>query len=321
MNLTRNGIIIIASLFILGLFIVYSRVQDVKKEHRYTIGILQTATHPALDAARDAFIDAIKEKVGNKVAFVVRNGQGTISSIHSIAQQFHAKQDIDAIFAIATPAAQAIISVEQQKPICIAAVSVTSGTKEFFSASNVYGVSDMINVGAEVTAMNDLLPSLKTVGIIYCTAETNSIAMSQEMVRELEKRGINPLLIGVTSEAEIGIALTSALRKVDALLAPTDNMVANSIALIADMADKAGKPLIVSDNMLVEYGAFMARGVDYYESGKQAGLLTVEVLFNGKNPDELSIIPVDNKDIFINKQVSQKLNIDIPSLLKNVFFI
>ena len=42
------------------------------------IGILQTASHPALDAAREGFIDTIKAKLGNNVECVISNAQDSI---------------------------------------------------------------------------------------------------------------------------------------------------------------------------------------------------------------------------------------------------
>src|SRR5204863_2998317 len=139
---------------LVGAYIFKMRKQSKQKGALYTIGILQTASHPALDAARQGFVDEIKSQVGDKINFVISNGQGSVSTIHTIAQQFHAKQNIDGIFAIATPAAQAMISVEKEKPICVAAVSVTPAVQELLKGNKVFGVSDMIDVRAEVEAMN-----------------------------------------------------------------------------------------------------------------------------------------------------------------------
>ncbi len=298
-------------------FFVLRKETDIKKEGAlYTIGILQAASHPALDAARQGFMDEVRAQTGDTIAFVVHNGQGSIATIHSIAQQFHAKQDIDGIFAIATPAAQAMTSVETEKPVCVAAVSLTPALRELLKGDNVFGMSDMIDVHAEVDAMHKLLPDAKNIGILFSTAEINSVTTADIMVKELEKSGLTPLLIGVTSEADIEPALASALRKVDVVLAPTDNMVANAIALIADIMQKAEKPLIVSDNMLVKYGALMARGVDYYQSGKLAGALAVQVFVHGKKPSELSIKKAETKEIFVNKDVCERLGIIIPDSIK-----
>jgi len=304
MEFKRNMTLLLIIGLGIGAIALYKTIVVRKKDQLFTIGIVQTASHPALDAVREGFVAAIQGAAGDKIDCVVRNGQGSISSIHTIAQQFHAKQDIDALFAIATPAAQAAVSVEKEKPIIIAAVSLSPQLSDILSASNVCGISDMIDVGKEVEAMRALLPdAIKTVGILYCTAEINSVAMAQKMVVELERVGYIPVLVGVTSEADIEPAILSSARKVDVFLAPTDNIVANAIQLIVDLVNKVNKPLIVSDNMLVKHGALMARGVDYYESGRQAGDIALQLLLHNQNPRNLPIVQANNKEIFVNKKV------------------
>ena len=99
-------------------------------------------------------------------------------------------------------------------------------------------------------------------------------------------------------------------------------MVANAIALIADIMQKQQKPFVVSDNMLVKHGALMARGVDYYESGKQAGALAVQLCMHGKKPHELSIIKAQTKEIYVNRKICDMLGIVIPdSIKKDVVYI
>jgi putative ABC transport system substrate-binding protein len=303
------------AIIITGIIIFKKQVTRSKINNKWTIAILQTASHPALDAAREAFMTTLQQKLGNDIGFIVNNGQGSISTIHTIAQQFHARSDIDAIYTIASPAAQAMISIEKTKPIIIAAVTVAPELTTQFTEPNICGVSDMINVHAEIEAMHALLPNLKTVGIIFNTAEANSIAVSKIMARELERLKITPLIAGIASESDIEPAVMSTLRKVDALIAPTDNTIANTIALITDLARKAEKPLIVSDNMLVKYGPLMARGVDYYESGIQAAHVALDLLINHKKPYELPILNAESKSVFINTQTLAHLKLTIPDSL------
>jgi putative ABC transport system substrate-binding protein len=303
------------AIIVIGAIILKKSLTNSQTNTKWTIAILQTASHPALDAARDGFIKTLQQKLGADIGFVVSNGQGSISTIHTIAQQFHARNDINAIYAIATPAAQAMASVEKEKPIIIAAVTVAPELRISFAEPNICGVSDMINVRAEIEAMHALLPNLKTIGIIFSTAEVNSAAVSKIMATELERAGINPLIVGIASESDIEPAVMSTLRKVDALIAPTDNVVANTIALIADLARKAEKPLIVSDNMLVKYGPLMARGVDYYESGTQAAGIALDLLINHKKPYELPILGAESKNVFVNTQSVTALKVEIPDSL------
>ncbi|HSC25426.1 MAG TPA: ABC transporter substrate-binding protein [Candidatus Babeliales bacterium] len=316
MKTKKNTVFLLVSLFVVGFILLYKRSYIQKADALFTIGILQTASHPALDAAREGFIIKIQEKIGKdkNIDFVIRNGQGSINNIHMIAQQFHAKQNIDAVFAIATPAAQAMVSIEKEKPIIIAAVSVAPQLSDIYSAQNVCGVSDMIDVRKEIEAMKVLLPKeMKTIGIIYCTAEVNSVAAAEQMVIELQRVGYIPVLIGVSLESEIESALLSAARMVDVFLAPTDNMVANTITLIVDIARKTNKPFIVSDNMLVKHGPLMARGIDYFESGKQAAEIALQVLVQHKKPQDLPIISGDAREIYVNRKTLEKLGLTIPN--------
>ena len=316
--MNNNRAIITLSLiaiFVIGAITLKKSLSRGQTGKKWTIGILQTASHPALDAARDGFINSLQQKLGDDIGFVVNNGQGSIGTIHTIVERFHARQDINAIYAIATPAAQAAASVEKEKPIIIAAVTVSPELGISFDEPNICGVSDMINVRAEVEAMHQLLPNIKTVGIIFSTAEVNSIATSKVMISELERVGYIPVIVGIAAESDIEPAIMSALRKVDALIAPTDNVIANTIGLIADLARKAEKPLIVSDNMLVKYGPLMARGVDYYESGTQAADVALQLLINHKKPYELPILKADSKNVFVNMQTLTNLNLTIPDAL------
>ena len=286
------------------------------QKNKYTIGIIQTTSHPALDAAREGFMSTLQQKLGNDIGFTLSNGQGSINTLYSIAQQFHARQDLDAVYAIATPAAQAMASVEKETPIIIAAVTVAPELGINFDQPNVCGVSDMINVSAEIEAMQQLLPDIKTVGVLFTTAETNAVATSKVMITQLEKAGYTPISIGIASESDIEPAVMSALRKVDALLAPTDNTIANTVALIADLARKAEKPFIVSDNMLVKYGPLMARGVDYHHAGIDAAHIALQLLVNHKKPYELPIAHAESREIFVNIQTADALKIEIPEKIK-----
>ena len=320
----KNNFLIIV-IIVVGLsgIIAFKRFfQKNSKQTRWTIGIIQTASHPALDAAKNGFIDYVQKQLNNDVSFIVRNGEGSVNALHSIAHQFNAQSNIDLVYAIATPAAQALLSIEKNKPIVLAAVTVVPGIGIEFNQPNVCAISDMINVPSEIAAMHQLLPMVKTVGILFNTAEINAVSMSKVMVVELEKIGLESQLVGFSSEADIEAAVASALRKVDALIAPTDNSVANAIALISNLAQRARKPLIVSDNMLVKYGALMARGVDYYQSGKEAGMCAVQILTQHTKPYELSIMNVDTKEIFVNKKVMQELDVVIPKMVeKDVVFV
>lgn len=304
------------SLFIFS-FMLIKYVNKSTTGATYSIGILQTASHPALDATRDGFIEALTEKLGTSVAYTIQNAQGSIVSAHAIAQQFHANANYDAFFTIATPAAQAMSAVEHTRPIILAAVTDPQALGLIHPTSNVCGVSDAINVKAEVEMITQLVPEARTVGILYSAGETNSITTARLMSQELIRLGLTPIDFVMHSEADVPAVVSLACRKADVLLAPTDNMIASSIQLITSLALQYHKPLIVSDNMLVHFdGVLAARGVDYVESGKQAGAIAYALIVEGKKPSELPILQPVTNTVYINQQRLMALGLTIPASLQ-----
>ena len=81
----------------------------------YTIGVLQLTEHSALDAANDVFVKAIKES-GLKVKIDQKNAQNDQSTCKSIADKF-VGDNVNLIYAIATPAAQAAAGATADIPI------------------------------------------------------------------------------------------------------------------------------------------------------------------------------------------------------------
>jgi len=305
----------LAATFVLSLVII----KNMKKPAvtaLYTIGILQTASHPALDAVREGFVEELQSKFGNDIAFVVQNAQGSVSQAHTIAQQFHANRQLNGVFAIATPAAQAMSAVEKIKPIVIAAVTDPNALGLIYPMTNVCGVTDAINVPGEIDMLIELVPSVKTIGLLYTSGETNSLVMAKQMREELEARGLVVTDFAVSNESDLPAVTELACRKVDVLLAPTDNMVACAISLITTITLKYKKPFIVSDNMLLKFGPLAARGVDYKTTGKQAAQLAYKVLVEGEKPYELPIEQAESTKAFVNEATLNALGLVIPESLK-----
>lgn len=313
----KKIVIMVASIcLIVTSFIVTNYIKKSAKKATYTIGILQTASHPALDAVRDGFVAELKKCKGDDVDLLIYNAQGSIVNVHAIAQQLCAYQHIDAFFAIATPAAQALATLEKKRPIVIAAVTDPYALGLIHPTTNVCGMQDMIDVVATVEMLTQLVPQAKTVGLIYSSGEANSIALTKHMRTQLIAKGLTVTDFAFSGELDIATTTELACRKTDVILAPTDNLVASSIALIVAIAHKYKKSLIVSDNMLVAQGALAARGVDYKESGKQAGITACKILIAGKKPHELSIEQSLCEHIFVNQKTLALLGLSIPQELQ-----
>mgnify|MGYP000291871241 CR=1 FL=1 len=298
-------------------FVIIKKLKKTKATDSYEIGILQTASHPALDASRQGFMKQLSTRLGDKINFVIHNAQGNISQAHAIAQQFHANKELDAFFAIATPAAQALAAVEKQKPIVLSAVTDPANLGLIYQKTNVTGVSDMIDVPGTIDMITQLVPHAQTVGLLYTSGETNSITLAEKMRQSITDRGLTPLDFAVSNEADMQTVVQLACRKADVLLAPTDNTIAASIPLIISLCAKYNKPFIASDNMLVHSGALAARGVDYKQCGAQAANMMYRMLIDGIQPDTLAVERSNSNTIYINKKVANTLGIVIPQKIQS----
>ena len=96
----------------------------------------------------------------------------------------------------------------------------------------------------------------------------------------------------------------------DALYIPTDNLVVSGIKLINTEALLAKKPIVTSENSSVELGALFTMGLDYYELGKRAGQMAVEIL-KGKKISELPFESSKKMTLYVNEDTAAALGIDV----------
>lgn len=291
---------------------------EVKKN--YKIGVTQIVEHPALDSAREGFVEGLKEAgIEDNVEFVNKNAQGDMGTAQIIAQGF-VDEKVDMIYAIATPVAQASFNATKEIPIMISAVTdpVSAGLAESNEKpnTNVSGTSDAAPVDLQLKLLTDLGIKPQKVGFIYNTSEKNSEVQLEILKAEVKKLGWEIEPLGVTSVTEIEQGLDVLLDKVDVLYAPTDNMVASSIQLVANKALAKKVPVLGAESKLVEGGALATCGVDYFELGRQTGLMAAKVLA-GEDISTMPIKTAENPGITINMATAKALGIEISDELKN----
>lgn len=291
--------------------------ENEKKTVKKKVGIIQLIQHDALDQANKGFIDGLAEKGykdGENIEIEQQNASGKQDTAQQIAGQFvSAKKDL--IFAIATPTAQACYNATKDIPIVFSAVTnpVNDGLAKDWKSSdcNTTGTSDMANIDEQLALLKEVLPNAKTLGVVYTTSETNSVNQVNELELLAAKYNLKIKKIGVANINEINQVLSNAMGDIDVLYAPTDNNVAASYELVAQIALKANKPVIGAEPAVVEKGGLLSKGIDYYELGKMAGYKAAEIL-DGKNPQDIEIETMKELAITVNTDVAKKLGITIP---------
>ena len=285
-----------------------------KEDEKITIGITQIVEHPALDAARKGFIDVLKaSEFASRIEFEEKSAQGDMAVAQTIAEEFvNSKKSM--ILAIATPTAQASFNATKEIPILITAV--TDPKAAGLVGENVTGTSDATPLDKQFTLLKKLYPNAKTVGIIYNIGEQNSEIQVNEAKALSGKFGLKIEAVGVSNINEISQGLDSLLDKVDVMYAPTDNLIASSMPLIAEKSTAKKKGIIAGEKGMVEAGALATEGIDYYELGKQTGEMAIKVL-KGEKPENLAIKTLEKTELVINTKAFAALGLVIDEELKS----
>lgn len=301
------GLLLLAA----GSFITFKYKYSQTYTPTIKIGILQTASHPALDACREEFIkefDSYYKPVNPFYEFIIKNGEGSIMNLHTAAQELQSNTDIKLFYVIATPALQTLAPLETERPIIFAAVTDPSQVIDA-DQKNVTGVKDSIDTNLIIEKVIKTFPMAKKFGLIYSPSEINSTILVQAFKKALTSNGLTYTDVTITSDTEVSASVTHALSQVDLLLAPTDNLVANTAPLIAQLAQEYKKPFIVSDLTLYNSGATMALGISYHTIGREAGKIAHEILKENKHVSEIPYQQTAMEPEKINKTLYEHMNL------------
>lgn len=284
----------------------------------YRIGVVQIVQHPALDAARDGFVAALKAagyENGKNVRFDFQNAQGDMATAQAIARKFVDDRD-DLILAIATPTAQACARVTDSIPILITAVTdpVSAGLVRDLKkpGTNVTGTSDLTPVANQLELLKKIVPKARRIGILYNAGESNSLVQVKLAEQAADKLGLTLVKASVAGSAEVLQSAQSLVGRVDAIYVPTDNTVVSAIESVIKVANANRLPLIAGEESCVRRGALATVGINYYELGVQTGRMAVRVL-RGAKPAEYPIEYQKKVSRVINLSAAQAAGIEVPA--------
>ncbi len=283
----------------------------------YDIGITQIVSHPALDAVAQGFKDALEEE-GIQANFDEQNAQGELPVASTIAEKFVA-DNVDLILAIATPTSQAAVQATDEIPVLFAAVTdpVAAGLVDDPEnpTANVTGVSDKLPIQPHLDLVKELVPDIKTLGVLYNAGEANSVALVEEERRLAEEMGWEVQEATVASSAEVLSAAQSLIGRVDAISVLTDNTVVSAFESVVKVGQENGIPIIAGDIDSVERGAAAAYAFDYYEHGRQAGRMAARWL-TGTPVDQLPVEFAQDLVLAVNPASAEQMGITIPEAMQ-----
>ena len=283
----------------------------------YTVGICQLVQHAALDAATQGFVDTLKAEFGDKVNIIEQNASNDIPTCSTIVNGF-VSDNVDLILANATPALQAAVEATDTIPILGTSVTeygVALGIDSFTGTvgGNVSGTSDLAPLDQQAAMLLELLPDVKSVGILYCSAEANSVYQAEVVKAALEDAGVAVEIYTFTDSNDVAAVTATACDASDALYIPTDNTAASCTEAINNVAEPAGVPIIAGEEGICSGCGVATLSINYYDLGVTTGKMAVKILKGEADISEMPIEYFPDPVKKYNPALCDALGISVPS--------
>ena len=243
-----------------------------------TVGICQLVQHEALDAATQGFKDALTEKMPD-VKFDEQNAAGDAANCVTITSKF-AADGVDLILANATAPLQAAVSATGDIPILgtsITDYATALGMKDWNGTTgiNVSGTSDLAPLDGQAAIIKELFPDAKNVGLVYCSAEANSIYQITVIKGYLEEMGYTETIANVLIPAKV--------------------------------------PAVVGEEGICRGCGVATLTISYYDLGYKTGEMAADILQNGADVSTMAVESAPSFTKKYNVANAEALGLTIPA--------
>ncbi len=293
------------------------------------IGLTQFATHPAADAGRIGFMDALSDNgfvqpgetcpegmTRVDVTYDYQNPEGDATAEQTIAQKF-VNDKVDMIFSFGTRISQQCVNAAEGADIPVVFCAITDPVAAqlvsdwHHPGEFVTGTSDMIEVSSNIELIQQIVPGLKTLGTLYNTGEVNSVVLNDQLKEVCAEKGIELIEATVSTSAEVQTAAQSLVGKVDAIWIGTDNTVVSGLEALIKVCEDNEIPFFPSDSPSIEKGGIATLGFDYYDVGYQTGEMAVKIL-TGTPADQVDVELGNVFDYTVNTKAAENYGVTIP---------
>jgi putative ABC transport system substrate-binding protein len=286
-------------------------------QDKFVVGVCQLVPHDALDAATKGFVEALKEAMGEEnVEIIEKVGGGDMATCTPIINDFVAKE-VDLIMANATPALQAAAAATEDIPILGTSVTEYGVALELENftgtvGGNISGTSDLAPLDQQAAMLVEWFPDAKKVGLLYCSAEANSIYQVETVKADLEGKGLTCTLYPFSDTNDLTAITQKAADESDVIYIPTDNQAASATETINSVCEAAGTPVIAGEEGICKGCGVATLSISYYDLGVTTGKMAAKIL---KGEEDISTMPIAYAENFTKKynaEICQKLELTAP---------
>lgn len=278
-----------------------------------TIAIVQPRNVAAYQDAMKGFLQALRRDVRPHVNTVVyESPEGLYKTLKQNRRTLN-RADIDLIVTVGTSATAKVSREIHDIPVVFSMVLNPESIPGH--RDGIVGVSLSIPPEFQLKMIKEVLPNVKTIGIIYEPKKNEKVVKSIAKLARPLQLGIKAL--AVTSQKDIPEALSQLSKDTDALLGLADNTVytSRSAEFIIRYTIKEHFPFIGISQSYVKAGALYSLVFDSQDIGRQTAEL-VERLLAGVPASELQIMTPEKINIAINLRTAEIIGVDIPKKIR-----
>lgn len=255
------------------------------------IGFVQAVEDATVDEARKGFYDALREAgysdSAGTVKIIYKNSQGDAAALNQIIDYFLSEK-VDLIGANTTMAMKTAASRTSTIPIFmmvapspeLVGLTKPDATGAQVNPPNLLGAYETLAyIDTSIALIKQVFPNARRVGSIFNSSEDNSVNSMNRLRARCQALGLELVEASVTSSNETQQVMASLLDKgIDVFFALPDNIIFTSFETVFKQASDKKVPIVTSEAGLVQRGAFIAYGADFYQWGHQAGVSAAKYL-------------------------------------------
>ena len=283
----------------------------------YNIGICQLVQHEALDAATQGFKDALVEKLGEgSVKFDEQNASGDSANCATIVNGF-VSNGVDLILANATAPLQAAAQATADIPVLGTSITDYATALDISDwtgtvGNNISGTSDLAPLDQQAAMIQELFPDAKSVGLLYCSAEPNSVYQCDVIEGCLTEEGYTVARYAFTDTNDVTSVAQTAADNSDVIYIPTDNTAASNTEAIANVVIPAKVPVVAGEEGICSGCGVATLSISYYDLGYATGEMAAKILADGADVSTMPVEFAPNVTKKYNAANCEALGITVP---------
>ena len=305
----------------LGIAAHASFVSPVHADAMKHVAVITMVDTPQLVEVKDGILRGLATHgyvEGKNLKFDFKSAQGNFGTAQQIARQAVGEAP-DVIVAITTPVSQAVIAATKDLPVIFTTVTDPISAKivsaKTHPGGNVSGVSDLVPTELQLNLVRDIVPGLKTLGVLYDSSQDSARSTADSIKSFAPQMGFKVIEAPAMGVNNVASAAQSLVGRVDAIFVPNDTIVYAAFETIVKVAQDAHVPLFSAERRSVQRGSIGTVGFDFGQMGVETAEMVDKVL-KGAKPGDLDVVYMKDTPngigLYLNKTSAEKMGVTIP---------